>query len=107
MASNIFSTGLDMNQANYAALTPLSFLARSAFVYPDYPALVHGPIRRTWSEVYERCRRLASSLTKRGIGKGDTVAFLCPNTPALYEAHFGVPMAGAVLNAINTRLDAE
>src|SRR5690606_37136983 len=107
MMANIFNAGLEANPANYAALSPLSFLARSAFVYPDYLALVHGPIRRTWGEVYQRSRQLASSLTKRGIGRGDTVSFLCPNTPALYEAHFGVPMAGAVLNAINTRLDAE
>jgi len=107
MEPNIFNAGLEANAANYTALSPLSFLARSAFVYPDYPALVHGPIRRTWGEVYQRSRQLASSLTQRGIGRGDTVSFLCPNTPALYEAHFGVPMAGAVLNAINTRLDAE
>lgn len=107
MTQSIFDQGLDQNPANYAALTPITFLARSAFVYPDYPALVHGPVRRSWGEVYRRCRQLASSLSQQGIRRGDTVAFLCPNTPPLYEAHFGVPMAGAVLNAINTRLDAE
>ncbi len=103
----IYNQGLPQNPANHAALTPITFLARSAFVFPDYPALVHGPIRRSWREVYERCRRLASALTQQGVGRGDTVSFLCPDTPPLYEAHFGVPMAGAVLNAINTRLDAE
>ena len=107
MQPNIFDLGLETNPANYAALSPLGFLARAAFVYPTRPALVHGPIERNWRETYDRCRQLASSLSQQGIGKGDTVAFLCPNTPPLYEAHFGVPMCGAVLNAINTRLDAE
>jgi len=99
--------GLDKNQANYAALTPLTFIERAAYVYPDRPSVVHGPERYTWAETYARCRRLASALRARGIGKNDTVAAMLPNTPPMYEAHFGVPMAGAVLNALNTRLDAE
>lgn len=102
----IFDTGLDANQANYTALTPLSFLRRSAAVFPDRPAVVHGDITHSWSGTERRCRRLASALAKRGVVKGDTVAVLAPNVPALYEAHFGVLMLGAVLNAINTRLDS-
>lgn len=98
---------LDRNDANYVPLTPLSFLQRAARVFPDYTALIHGDVRFTWSQTYARARQLASVLDKRDIGKGDTVAFLAHNTPELYEAHFGVPMIGAVLNAINTRLDAE
>jgi fatty-acyl-CoA synthase len=92
--------------ANWAALTPLSFLVRTAETHPDHTAVIHGALKRSWAEVYERCRRLASALTARGIERGDTVAVMLPNVPALLEAHFGVPMAGAVLNAINTRLDA-
>jgi fatty-acyl-CoA synthase len=104
---NPYSTGLDKNAANYTPLSPLSLLARSAYVYPDRVAVVHGDARYTWSEVYARCRRLASALQRRGIGTGDTVAAMLPNIPAMYEAHFGVAMAGAVLNTLNTRLDAE
>ncbi|WP_138467233.1 acyl-CoA synthetase [Poseidonocella sp. HB161398] len=104
---NIYETGLDRTGANYAALTPLSFLERTAAIYPDNLAVVHGPVRRTWSETYARCRRLASALAARGIGKGDTVAIVAANIPEMFEAHFAVPMAGAVLNTINTRLDAE
>ena len=107
MSLGIFDQGMPRNLANHTPLSPLSFLARNAVVYPDYPALVHGPVKRSWGETYRRCRRLASALQQTGIRRGDTVAFLCPNTPPLYEAHFGVAMAGAVLNAINTRLDAE
>ncbi len=103
---NPYEQQLDKNPANYVPLSPLSFLARSAEVYPDKPALIHGDLRQTWAETYQRCRRLASALSRRGIGVGDTVAVLAPNTPAMYEAHFGVPMAGAVLNTINIRLDA-
>ncbi len=99
--------GLDKNQANHAALTPLTFIERAAYVYPDKPSVIHGDQRFTWSQTYARCRSLASALTRRGIGKNDTVAAMLPNTPPMYEAHFGVPMAGAVLNALNTRLDAE
>ena len=102
-----YARDLDKNPANYAPLTPLSFLERTASVYPDLPSVVHGRQRYTWRETYARCRRLASALAKRGIGVGDTVAVMLPNIPAMYEAHFGVPMAGAVLNTLNTRLDAE
>ena len=94
------------NTANYVPLSPLSFLTRAAAVYPDRLAVLHGARRFTWAESAARCRRLASALAARGIGRGDVVAFLAPNIPALFEAHFGVPMLGAVLNAINTRLDA-
>jgi fatty-acyl-CoA synthase len=102
-----FLVGLDRNDANFAALTPISFLNRAAFVFPDKPSVVYGERRFTWSETAARCRRMASALRKRGIGKNDTVAVMLPNIPALYEAHFGIPMAGAVLNALNTRLDAD
>jgi fatty-acyl-CoA synthase len=102
-----YAKDLDKNPANYAPLTPLSFIERSAYVYPDRLAVVHGKERYTWKETYARSRRLASALAKRGVGKGDTVAVMLPNTPPMYEAHFGVPMGGAVLNPLNTRLDAE
>ncbi|MGD9785905.1 MAG: acyl-CoA synthetase [Hyphomicrobiaceae bacterium] len=105
--TNPYTHGLDKNAANYVALTPLTFLERAAAVWPDRIALVHGPVRRTWAETATRCRRLASALLKLGLGKGDTVALLGANTPETYEAHFGVPLMGGVLNAINTRLDAE
>jgi len=101
-----YATGLDPRQANYVPLTPLSFLARSAAVYPDKPAVIHGDRTFTYAEFAARCRRLASALTRRGVGPGDTVAVMAPNVPAMLEAHFGVPMAGAVLNALNYRLDA-
>jgi len=107
MPSSIYELGLEKNAANYANLTPLSFLERSASVYPDRIAIVHGRLRRTWKETYERARRLASALVRRGIARGDTVAAMMPNTPAMVEAHFGVPMSGAVLNALNTRLDSD
>jgi fatty-acyl-CoA synthase len=97
---------LDKNPANYVPLSPLSFLSRAAAVYPRKVALIHGGLRQTWHETYARCRRLASALVRTGVRQGDTVAVLAPNTPAMYEAHFGVPMAGAVLNTINIRLDA-
>jgi len=102
-----FEDGLERNSANYVPLSPLSFLARTALVHPHLPSVVHGDRRFTWAETYERCRRLASGLSQRGVGPGDTVAVLLPNTPAMYEVHFAVPMAGAVLNALNIRLDAE
>jgi fatty-acyl-CoA synthase len=104
---NAFARDLPKTPANYAPLTPLSFIERAASVYPDRLSVVHGAQRYTWRQTYERCRRLASALAKRGIGKGDTVAVMLPNIPAMYEAHFGVPMCGAVLNSLNTRLDAE
>src|SRR4030095_145222 len=103
--ANSYAKDLDKNPANYVPLTPLSFIERSACVYPDRIAVVHGARRSTWAETYARSRRLASALARRGIGKGDTVAVMLPNIPAMYEAHFGVPMCGAVLNALNTRLD--
>ena len=102
-----FDLHLAPNTANYAALTPLSFIARTAEVYPERLAIVHGDLRQSWGQTYARCRQLASSLQKIGIGKNDTVAVMLPNTPPMVEAHFGVPMAGAVLNTLNTRLDAE
>ena len=98
---------LNPNTANYAALTPLHFIARTAEVYPERLAIVHGDLRQSWGQTYARCRQLASSLQKIGIGKNDTVAVMLPNTPPMVEAHFGVPMSGAVLNTLNTRLDAE
>ena len=104
--NNPYDVGLDKNAANYTPLTPLSLLARTAYTYPRRVGVIHGDRRLAWAEVYARCRRLASALQRRGIGAGDTVATVLPNVPAMYEAHFGVPMAGAVLNTINTRLDA-
>jgi len=106
-AGNAYAIGLDKNAANYTPLSPLSLLARSAYVYPHRIAVIHGRQRFTWGEVYKRCRRLASALQKNGVGKDDTVAAMLPNIPAMYDAHFGVPMAGAVLNTLNTRLDAK
>jgi fatty-acyl-CoA synthase len=105
-AAPAYDRGLDRNDANYVPLTPSTFLARSAAIHPDRVALVHGPLRRTWRQTYERCVRLAGALAAAGIGRGDTVAVVGANTPELFEAHFAIPMAGAVLNAINTRLDA-
>jgi fatty-acyl-CoA synthase len=105
MSTDRFEAGLGKSAANYSALTPLSFIERAASVYPARLAVVHGEIRRTWKESYDRTRRLASALVARGIGVGDTVAVMLPNTPAMVEAHFGIPMAGAVLNTLNTRLD--
>jgi fatty-acyl-CoA synthase len=98
--------GLERRAANHAALTPLAFLPRAALIYPDKPAVVHGDRTHTYAEFHARCRRLASALARRGIGAGDTVAIMAPNVPAMLEAHYGVPMAGAVLNALNYRLDA-
>jgi len=104
---SIFEQYLPPTEANYVALTPISFLQRTAFVYPNKIATVNGDIRRDWSQVYQRCSRFASALQKRGIGKGDTVSIIAPNISEHFEAHFAVPMSGAVLNSINTRLDAE
>ncbi len=105
--TSIFDQHLPRNEANFASLSPLSFIERTAEVYPDRLAIVHGKLRQTWGETYRRCRQLASALQRHGIGKNDTVAVMLPNTPPMVEAHFGVPMAGAVLNALNTRLDPE
>ncbi|MBZ0225100.1 MAG: acyl-CoA synthetase [Comamonas sp.] len=107
MSTSIFDQHLARNEANFAPLTPLMFIDRTAEVYPERLAIVHGDLRQTWSQTYDRCRRLASSLRRAGVGKNDTVAVMLPNTPPMVEAHFGVPMAGAVLNTMNTRLDPE
>jgi fatty-acyl-CoA synthase len=101
-----YNVGLDKNAANYVPLTPLSFLERSATVYPNHVSVVYEGRSFTWSETYERCRRFASYLARQGIGEGDTVAAMLPNVPVMNELHFAVPMAGAVLNALNIRLDA-
>ena len=102
----IYDQDLDRNAANHQPLTPLGFLERTAAIFPDHPAVVHGAVRRSYRDLYARSRRLASALEKAGIGTGDTVAVMLPNIPAMVEAHYGVPMCGAVLNALNTRLDA-
>jgi len=104
--NNPFETDLDRTPANHVPLSPLSFLRRTARVYPDHPSLVHGALRHTWGETYARCRRLAAALAARGVGRGDTVAVMAPNVPAIFEASFAVPMLGAVLNTLNVRLDA-
>ena len=104
--TSIYDQGLPRTPANHVALTPLSFIARSAAVYPLRIAVIHGELRRTWAQTYARSRRLASALVGRGIGVGDTVAVMLPNIPPMVEAHFGIPMTGAVINALNTRLDA-
>ena len=102
-----YQAGLDKQSANFSALSPLTFLDRAAKVYPQRTAVVHGDTRRTWAQTYQRCQQMASALTKQGIGKGDTVSLVAPNIPEHFELHFAVPMCGAVLNSINTRLDAE
>jgi fatty-acyl-CoA synthase len=107
MTTNSPFDDLPKNRANYAALSPLTFIERAAAVYPNRLAVVHGEQHWTWKETYARCRRLASALSRHGIGKNDTVAIMAPNTPPMYEAAFGVPMCGGVLNTLNTRLDAE
>ena len=103
----IYEQNLDRRATNYAPLTPLSFIARTAYTWPFRTAVVHGTRRYTWAETYARSRRLASALAHRGIGVGDTVAAMLSNTPEMIECHFGVPMTGGVLNTLNTRLDAE
>ena len=103
---NIYSTGLDKTPANYHPLTPLSFLARAAQVFPEHTAIVYGGQRWTYAQYYLRARRLASALAQRGVGPGDTVSVMLPNVPPMLEAHYGVPMLRAVLHSINTRLDA-
>src|SRR3954467_2029636 len=106
MANTPYDTDLDRNPANFQPLTPLGFLERAAAVFPDHTAIIHGPLRRSYAEFYARARRLASALAKRGIKRGDTVAVLLANTPAMLECHYGVPMTQGVLNTLNTRLDA-
>jgi fatty-acyl-CoA synthase len=104
---NPYSSGLEKNAANFVALSPLSFIERTARIYPQRTAIIYGEKQQSWADTYTRCRQLASALSKRGIGVGDTVAVMLPNVPAMLEAHFGIPMTGAVLNTLNTRLDAE
>ncbi|MEQ5834151.1 acyl-CoA synthetase [Marinobacter sp. NFXS9] len=104
---SIYEEGLGPVNANYDNLTPIDFIARTARVYPEYTAVIHGETRYTWGQTYERCCRLASALAKHGIRRGDTVAAMLPNIPQMLECHFGVPMSGAVLNALNIRLDAD
>lgn len=106
MNATPYAHGLDKNEANYVALTPLSFLQRAASIYPDKTAIIHGDVRRTWDQTLTRCRQLGSALRNAGIGPGDTVSFMAANTPELFEAHFSVAMSGGVLNALNTRLDS-
>jgi fatty-acyl-CoA synthase len=101
-----YDTDLDRNPANHQPLTPLTYLSRAAHIFPDHPAIVHGDLKRTYSDFYTRARQLASALSKRGIGRGDTVSVMLGNTPAMLECHYGVPMCKAVLNTLNTRLDA-
>ncbi len=105
--TSIYDQNLSRNEANFASLSPLGFIERTAEVYPERLAIVHGSLRQTWAQTYTRCRQLASALQRAGIGKNDTVAVMLPNTPPMVEAHFGVPMSGAVLNTLNTRLDPE
>ncbi|MBL8397393.1 MAG: acyl-CoA synthetase [Candidatus Accumulibacter sp.] len=104
---SIYDQGLDKNAANYTPLTPLTFIARTAYIYPERTAVIHGQRRFTWLETFTRVRRLASALADHGIGEGDTVSVMLNNTPEMIECHFGVPVLGAVLNTLNTRLDAE
>ncbi|MBR8181276.1 MULTISPECIES: acyl-CoA synthetase [Burkholderia] len=103
--TQMFEAGLGRRDANYVPLTPIDFLVRAAEVYGERLAIVHGDVRRTWGETHKRAKQLASALAQAGVARGDTVAAVLPNIPAMVEAHFGVPMAGAVLNTINTRLD--
>ena len=107
MSEHPYEAGLGKNAANYVPLSPIGFLLRSAAVYPNRLAVLHGERRYSWREALERCRRLAAALAVRGVGRGDTVALMAPNIPEAFEVHFGVPMAGAVLNALNIRLDPE
>ena len=104
---SIFEAGLDPPPANFQPQTPLTFLDWAASVYPDTIAVIHGDLRYTYRQFQERCRRLASALQKRGVGPGDTVAVMAPNSPPMLEAHFAIPMAGAVLNPLNTWLDSQ
>ena len=105
--TDMYNTNLDKNHANFTPLSPLSFLQRSAEVYPNRLSIIHGSKKYTWSDTFKRSKQLASALTKKGVGKGDTVAVLCFNTPEIYEAHYGIPMIGAIINTINIRLDVD
>ena len=104
---NHYDTNLNKNNANFVPLTPLSFLQRAKDVYPNYEAIIYEERKYTWSDVHKRCLKFASALEKIGVKKGDTVSFLAFNTPEIFEAHYSVPMTGAVLNTINIRLDAK
>ncbi|MDP4796061.1 MAG: AMP-binding protein, partial [Rhodospirillales bacterium] len=104
---NIYDIDLDQTPANYTPLSPLTFIRRTAAVYPDLTSIIHGKRRYSWSETYARCRRLASALAKRGVKKSDTVAVMASNTPEMYECAFGPAMIGAVVNTLNVRLDAD
>ena len=104
---NHYETNLDKNKANHVPLTPLSFLNRAKDIYPNYEAIVYEDRTYTWTQIYKRCLKFASALEKIGIKKGDTVSFLAFNTPEIFEAHYSVPMTGAILNTINIRLDAK
>ena len=106
MSGHPFETDLDKNSANYIPLTPLSFIGRCARTFPTRPSVIYGDKVFTWEETYQRCLNLASALKKRGVGVGDTVSIMAPNVPPSFEATFGIPMTGAVINALNTRLDA-
>ncbi len=101
-----YDTNLDKNAGNFAALSPLSLIKWASDVYPDRLAVIYDDYRSTWRQTYDRCKQFASALSKLGISRGDTVAIICPNTPAMFEAHYAIPMTGAVINALNTRLDA-
>ena len=102
-----YDKNLDKNNANFVPLTPLSFLQRAKDIYPNYEAIVYEDRKYTWSDVYKRCVKFASALEKIGIGEGDTVSVMAFNTPEIFEAHYSVPMTGAVLNTINSRVDAK
>ena len=105
--TDMYNTNLDKNHANFTPLSPLSFLQRSAEVYPNRLSIIHGSKKYTWSDTFKRSKQLASALAKKGVGKGDTVAVLCFNTSEIYEAHYGIPMIGAIINTINIRLDVD
>jgi fatty-acyl-CoA synthase len=107
VSANPYETDLDRNAANYQPLTPLAHLERAALIHPDHTAIIHGALRVSYRGFLERSKRLANALTGLGIGKGDTVTVMLSNTPPMLEAHHGVPMTGAVLHSINTRLDAQ
>ena len=104
---NNFDTNLNKNSANFVPLSPLSFISRAKDIYPNYESLVYGNRSYTWLETYNRCTKFASALQKQGISKGDTVSIIAANTPEIFEAHYSIPMIGAVINTINTRLDAK
>ena len=106
MSIHSYEYGLPKTPANFQPLTPLTFLERAAAVFPEHTAVIHGALRRNYRDFYARARRLASALAQRGVGKGDTVSVMLANTPAMLECHYGIPMTNAVLNTLNTRLDA-